>query len=86
MTPAEQISSAVLELQQLILKDHPTMPTMLRAIHKQLLADPTTVTLMKEEEIAVIISGLEKYTKTELIAVTKTTSKKPISKMGVLDL
>jgi len=87
MTPAEQISSAILELQEKLLAQHPTMPVLLRTIHKELQANPDVVTILKDEERAVIIAALEKFTKTELVANTKNLSKnKAIKSMTLLDL
>jgi len=86
MTPAEQISSAILELQEKLLAQHPSMPILLRTIHKELQANPDVVTLLKDEERAIIIAGLEKFTKTELIVNTKNLAKKAIKSMTTLDL
>ena len=86
MTPHEQISSEILRLQEMLLAQNPAMPTLLRTIHKELQANPDVVTLLAEEEIASIISGLEKFTKTELVTATKKVSTKPIRSMSTLDL
>lgn len=58
------------ELQQALLDKHPTMPTLLRDIHKLLKAQPHIVTIMTEEEIAIVVSGLEKQTNSQLVAAT----------------
>jgi len=86
MTPAEQVSAKIIELQERLLAKHPTMPVLLREIHKELLANPDVVTLLSNEERSVIISGLENYTRTDLIVATKGSSKKAISKMTLVDL
>lgn len=86
MTPVEQVSAKILDLQSRLLSQHPTMPILLREIHKELLANPDVVTLLSSEDRSIIISGLEKYTKTELITATKNVSKKAISKMTLVDL
>ena len=87
MTPVEQIQSAILDLQEKLLAQHPTMPTLLRTIHKELQANPDVVTLLSDAERAIIISGLEKHTKTELVTSTKNLSKnKSIKNMSLADL
>ena len=60
MTPVEQIQANILSLQAELQKTVPNIPTILSTIHKQLLANPDCVTLLKEEEIATIVSGLDK--------------------------
>ena len=66
LTQHEIITSKIAELQTSILTAHPQMPLLLREIHKQLKEDPTIVTLLKEEQIKVVINGLEKQTQTYL--------------------
>ena len=53
-------------LQDAILAAHPTMPILLREIHTILKNDPVVVTLLSEEDIAIIVSGLKQQTKTEI--------------------
>ena len=45
---------------------HPTMPTLLQEIWRALKAQPENVTLMTEEEIGVIVSGLQVQTNVSL--------------------
>lgn len=63
-----EIKSKLDELQQALLTAHPTMPTLLRDIHKTLKAQPEQVTLMTDEEIAIVVQGLEKQTNSHLAA------------------
>lgn len=65
-----EIKTKLEELQQALLTQHPTMPTLLRDIHKTLKAQPEQVTLMTEDEIAIVIQGLEKQTNSHLAAST----------------
>lgn len=60
-----ELREKVLALQQSILDRHPRMPTLLREIHTTLLKQPENVTLMTEEEIAIIVSGLKVQTGVE---------------------
>lgn len=62
------IKSKLDELQQALLTAHPTMPQLLRDIHKTLKAQPDQVTLMTEDEIAIVVQGLEKQTNSNLTA------------------
>jgi hypothetical protein len=61
------ISTKIAELQEKILAAHPQMPLLLREIHSTLKNDPAVVTLLKEEEIAIIINGLQRQTQTYLV-------------------
>ena len=68
-------------LQNAILSAHPTMPILLREIHTILKNDPSNVTLLSEEDIAILVSGLKQQTKTEITqaAMKKKTSLKNVS-------
>lgn len=70
-----EIKTKLDDLQAAILQNHPTMPMMLRDIHKLLKSQPDTVTLMSEEEINIVIQGLEKQTNSHLVAATLKPSK-----------
>lgn len=70
-----EIKTKLDDLQAALLNNHPTMPTMLRDIHKLLKSQPDIVTLMSEDEIAIIVSGLEKQTNSNLVASTLKPSK-----------
>ena len=56
------------ELKEKILAKHPQMPILLGEIHKALRNNPEQVTLLSEEEMHVIVEGLEVQTKTALIS------------------
>ena len=75
MTPYEQLQEKVLALDSAIKDRLPTMPTLLQEIWRTLKAQPENVTLMTEEEIGVIVSGLQVQTNTSL-AQTMTKSSK----------
>lgn len=72
-------------LQNAILSAHPTMPILLREIHTILKNDPSNVTLLSEEDIAILVSGLKQQTKTE---ITQSSMKKKTSlkNVGLADL
>ncbi len=73
------LKTKVLELEQLILKKHPQMPFLLREIHTALKKQPENVTLLAEEEIAILVNGLEQQTNT-YIASSVVSGKKSGSK------
>jgi len=56
-----KLKEAIEDLKGKILDKHPMMPNLLREIHKTVQQYPEQVTLLSEEEIAVIIRGLETH-------------------------
>lgn len=67
----------IAELEEKLLTAHPTMPVLLREIHTAIKADPHLVTIMSEEHICTIVSGLKKVTNTQIVtAPEKKASKK----------
>lgn len=71
-----EIQETIQELESKLLSAHPEMPILLRKIHTKLKADPDTVTLLSEEEIATVISGLKEVTNVQFA----TSAKKPAAK------
>lgn len=65
-----EIKTKLDELQQALLSAHPTLPTILRDIHRTLKSYPEQVTLMSEDEIQLVVQGLEKQTSSHLAATT----------------
>jgi hypothetical protein len=53
-----ELKEKVGQLSTAILEKHPKMPTLLREIHTTIRQYPEQVTLLTEEEISVIVSGL----------------------------
>lgn len=73
------------ELDVRIKAKHPLMPTLLREIHTTLRKQPDNVTLLDEEQIAIVVSGLILQTNTT-IATKKATSKKSTKGITIDDL
>lgn len=69
LTP-ESIAMKIAELDDLIKSAHPRLPILLKEIHAVLKADPDNVTLLSEEDIGIIVTGLKKQTATEITAAT----------------
>jgi len=87
MTPIEQLKEKVLSLQTALLEAHPTMPVLLREIHNHLKQDEEVVTLLSEEEIGIIVQGLQKQTQTVIIEATlKKGPGKSLKKVTLADL
>jgi hypothetical protein len=80
-----EIQSKIQSLQEAILAVHPTLPIILRDIHKILKEDPAVVTILQEDEIAIIVSGLKQQTKTE-ITQASLKKKTPLKNVGLADL
>ena len=84
---AFEVKEKLAALEVAMLEDTPTMPTLLRDIHRQLKSDDTLVTLLSEEEIAILVNGLKQQTRT--VIATKAVKKggtKAMSKITVDDL
>lgn len=76
-TQYEIISAKIKALHSTIEAKHPQLPIQLREIRNILKEDPAVVTLLAEEEIAVIVNGLEHQTNTFIAAsMTKSSSSK----------
>ena len=81
------VQEQIENLKAALLAAHPTMPILLRDIHKTLKADPEVVTLLTEEEIGVIVNGLSSQTQTTIATSLASGKKgKSIKSIGVADL
>ena len=65
-TVAFELQEKLASLESLIKEKHPRMPTLLQEIHAALKAQPENVTLLPEEEIAILVKGLQHQTGTFL--------------------
>lgn len=72
----DRVQSKIIELQEALDGAIPNFQFILKDIHDTLRADPEVVTILKEEEIAVIVKGLEKHSH---IIVTPAKAKKAAS-------
>lgn len=83
MTPHENISLKLAELETTIKDNTPRMSSLLREIHQNLSQDPEIVTLLKPEQVAIVVAGLSKQTNTiiltSVIKKPKSSSKKDSS-------
>lgn len=61
-----EVKEKLAALEAALLANHPTMPVLLRDIHSKLMLDKAIVTLMSEEEIQVVVSGLARQTAVEI--------------------
>jgi len=85
---AFEVKEKLASLEAALLGQLPTMPGLLRDIHRSLKKDPDIVTILTEEECAILVEGLKKQTKTTITtaALKKGSTKKALSKMTVDDL
>lgn len=87
MTPAEQLKEKLVRLESQLLEAHPQLPILLREIHTTLKSDPEIVTILTEEEIGIIVSGLKRQTNTEIaVKAAKKTSTAKLKNVGLMDL
>lgn len=80
-----EIKEKLAQLEHALNEAIPNIKGVLQTIHKQLKADPEIVTLLSEEECAIIVRGLKKQTNTE-IAVTALKGSKKKAKISISDL
>lgn len=60
LTKSQQLQEKISDLQAKLLANDSMMPVLLREIHTKLREDAEVVTLLTDEEIGVIVSGLSK--------------------------
>jgi len=84
-----ELQEKLTALQSAILAKHPTMPTLLQDIHRALKLQPENVTLMSEEEIAIVVSGLQAQTQVSLVkevVAKKATTKSVTARFAALGM
>lgn len=87
MNLADQVKEKIAHLEELLTSQIPSYPTALRDIHALLKKDEEIVTLLTEEEIAVIVTGLKKQTNTVInTAAKKAAAGKSLKSMTLADL
>lgn len=86
MTESDVVKLRIAELQQALLQKLPSMPTLLREIHKQLTALPEVVTALSESEINVIVESLESYTKVDLAASVSKSAASKATKQAIKNI
>ncbi len=86
-TPASnqafEVKEKLAALEEALLSSNPEMPSLLRAIHKNLKQDPDIVTLLTEEECSILVRGLKKQTATDIATKSIKAPKKAMNKMQV---
>lgn len=79
------LKEKVLSLEKAILDKHPTMSGLLREIHTALKKQPENVTILAEEDIKIIVNGLEKQTNIALVESVTTKKTGTKAKLNNLD-
>ena len=81
------IKEKVLNLEKALLDEHPTMPMLLREIHELIKADPEQVTILKEEDLLVIImKALQVQTRVTITASRPKSGKAALAKVSLDDI
>ena len=70
-TSEHPLSMQFAEMEAALLAADPTFKTILRDVHRQLGNDPELVTMMTEDEIALIVRGLVVHAKAEIVEPAK---------------
>lgn len=87
MTPHEVILEKIAALDNALKTAHPSMPNLLRDILIKLKNDPEVVTLLKEEEIGLLVKSAIKHTGTTIAtAALKSTKGKSARSITLEDL
>ncbi len=87
MDQAFEVREKLASLEEALLAGTPTMPTLLRDIHRSLKKDPDVVTLLSEGECSILVRGLKKQTATEIATkVVKKKGGKSVKKITASDL
>lgn len=82
----EEIKAKLQELELTLISLHPSMPSLLQKIHKQLKNDPAIVTIMSEDDIAILFRALEFQTATVLMEVVAKPKQKKLKDLTEADL
>lgn len=71
LTPEQQLIQEIHDMEELLLADSPLYPQALAKIHHEIKNNPQLISCLGDEEIGKILSGLKKYTNTEISATKK---------------
>ena len=84
---AFQVREKLAGLEEGLNTQAPGIATLLQDIHRTLKRDPDVVTLLSEDECAILTRGLKKQTSTEIAtAALKGPKKKALKSMSLTDL
>jgi hypothetical protein len=81
-----QATEKIAALEVALANEQPNYAILLKEIHKQLSEDPDCVTLLTEEQIAILVSGLEKKVGVDLIAAMPKPKTKAVKNLSEDDL
>ena len=84
----DQVKERCKELEQLILLDNPQYKLVLKDLHEKFRDVPELLYALNDEEIAKVVSGLEKFTGTEIakVKVKEKISKKMAANLSADDV
>lgn len=72
----QEVSDKITELEQMLLANHPKMPTLLHEIWLTLKQYPECVVLLSEDQVEKVVAGLEKQVDTDLASISLQTATK----------
>ena len=85
-TQVFDVREAIADISSKLLSGHPQLPLLLRKVHSALKQDPDIVTILTNEERAIIIRGLEVQTKVKLVEIATPKKSKSLKSMTVDDI
>lgn len=87
MSTHTEILIKLAELEDSIKQSHPSMPTLLRDIHRNLQRDPEIVTLLTPAQVALVVRGLSIQTQTTITtSITSGSKGKSLKKISLDDI
>ena len=86
LTMPEQLSSEIIELEGMLLNEHPKLPYLLATIHRKLAEHPQLTQSLTDEEIGVIVSSLSAYTTEAIVTKPKKKKAPSLKNLSVDDL
>lgn len=81
---AFEVQEKLASLEISLLESTPGMATLLRDIHRSLKQDPDIITILEDEEVAILVKGLKKQTGVEI--ATKAAKKKSVKSLKKISI
>lgn len=87
MNKETQLHEQILVLKDLLLKQHPQMPTLLQQLHHNIKKDEDLAMILSEEELGVIVEGLKAHANIQIATnVMKKTGSRSMKDISLDDL
>lgn len=82
----QELQDKLISLEEALESEIPSYAIHLRDIQKMIQADPNQVTILSDQEMSVIVSGLKKLRDVSFVSSKKQTEKKKISSFTLEDI